>query len=148
MVLHHLTLNTGHVHLAVQDNSPHDVITPLLEVGNRKLPPPFDKYSLRSTPIGAHFVGTVSAEGGRPLVTFGVGTDSESLDVWKRIADLYQTLPAAIISRGKPAQKEPPPAPWIAVITMIMEPDEAEWLGSFEQCVAWSWIRKVSLERN
>lgn len=92
------------------------------------------------------FSGIATSKGGRvqvhpappiPLVTLGVApTSLASAELWRKM-----------VPGGGEEQLPQPPAPsvpWVAVRlheTATLWPEALSWLGDFERCLAWAWVR-------
>ena len=70
-----------------------------------------------------------------PLVSIGVQRPASQADAWEAMTG--PRMPPAAPGIKRPA------APYCAVIlwpSIATAPDALEWLGDFEQCIAWAWI--------
>ncbi|OYQ37496.1 hypothetical protein CHU95_01125 [Niveispirillum lacus] len=148
--LEHITITTGHSRTSSR-NEVDPEFFPILSKLIRdavsgkmpKIPGDFGKYHLSATVEGNAVIATVwSLKEGRrsPVVTFGVATDAESgAPLWRA---LHNNHHFPIASATDPDVI--PEAPWCAVrfeIGLVENLDATTWLGDFERCVAWAWVR-------
>lgn len=152
--LEHITITTGNSRISSRDEVDPDAF-PILSNLIRdaasgkmpKIPGNVGKYHLSATVEGNAVIATVwSLNRGRrvPVVTFGVATDAESGAPLWRILHNNPHFPI-------PSVTDPnviPKAPWCAVrleIGLMDCFDATLWLGDFERCVAWTWVRLKGL---
>lgn len=154
--LEHLTLLTGDTRRSWREDVPDDVLDllrPLLDRaiatgGHVPLP---DVVSPRCTitAVAARARALLVTVWGppavygvpaspTPLVTIGVApTSLASAELWRRMAPGggEEQLP----------QPDAPSVPWLAVKlhdTATLWPEALSWLGDFERCLAWAWVRQ------
>lgn len=156
--LEHLTLTTGHSRRCWREEVADeilDMLRPLIDRaietgGHVPLP---DVVSPRSTITatqgrarallvsvwGPAVVPPLAGETARPtpLVTLGIAPTSLAG------AELWRTM---VPGGGEEQVPQPtaPSAPWLAVKvhdTATLWPEALSWLGDFERCLAWAWVR-------
>ena len=79
-----------------------------------------------------------------PLVTFGVGVQGDTGQLWQYLCRVTADIPGF----GFPDAidpESPPPTPWCGVglhvpLLLGAYPDALHWLGDFERCVAWAAV--------
>ena len=93
---------------------------------------------------GVYCVATIKNSRQHPLVTFGVAPlDRDAAMLWQQLCSLYLNVtdqPGFRSVDFQPPATDPPPAPWLAAITLFGSPDEMQWIADFERCFAWAWI--------
>ena len=149
----HVTLTTGHVRHAPAAEVEADtieVLTPVLEdiLAGKTVPVPYiDGYSLSGKSSGENGSGrclsvVVWAETPtvEPICTIGIAAHSRCAARLWRLMHEVATFPAVTDAH------KPPPAPWVAVGLqdgLIAHLDATVWLGGFECCLAWTWVKRA-----
>lgn len=98
--------------------------------------PGFADYHLRATAEGRCLFGSVWRDD-VPLVGVGVALHSRcGAVVWR---ELHRT--------DEPLETDPqrqPPTPWCAArleLSLVFAPEVVHWLGDYERCLAWAFLR-------
>lgn len=157
MYLNHITINTGHIaRTSRADVAPEvtkllaDWLPSTINSGKaHPLPAPeLSHFSAQvfvqdgalvvtvSAPVGPHTPGKPHAGMAMPLVTFGVAQRS------RQGAPLWDMLGKAF---GCKTGVKQPDAPFCAVAihpSIAAYAGPVEWLGDFERCAAWAWIKR------
>ena len=152
--LNHITLSTGHIRRGLRSDVPGETLArvgpwlaALIDAGGL-MPLPVSRlvdYSAMATVHDGGLIVTISGPApttgpmaGKPppLVTMGVAKRS------RHAATLWPLMTGPVMPPVKPGI-QCPDTPWLAVAiwpTIALHPDALEWLGDFEQCIAWAWI--------
>ena len=141
----HITLQTAHSHNCRRDEIGDDAIklcrelitSAILNPNKPVAIPGFDDYFFSGGHVsGGGLFGTVW-HSGNPLVTIIMAVRSRSAaKLWHEL-HRHATLPP------KTDINTPPQVPWIAAsltASAILDCDAMQWLGYFEQCIAWAWV--------
>jgi hypothetical protein len=152
--IRHITLTTGHT----RDSAPAEVpehiteaMWPLIEHiansgANAETLPMADigaalpGYSVSGRAEGRCLVATVWADGPPSLVVASIGVALHSRcgsALWRGLHQ-WGTLPVVT------DPEHPPAEPWVAAaldMGALQHPDCLGWLGDFERCLAWAWLR-------
>lgn len=148
VVLHHLTLTTGHDRLSPKyevDDESLTLLEPWLAMACSSeyevSLPALEDYTAIAIVHGSGLVMTVYGPAlGKitPLVTFAVAQESANGDeLWNKFAERFGIVPGL----------NKPPEPWCGVVIhpgLAFNSEANEWLGDFERCIAWTWISHVS----
>jgi hypothetical protein len=147
MILLHYTVNTGHVRRSRSADVPRSASTRirhLLQRGAHVLPEPFQAFRLVVPGVQCGLVATVY-HGSLPLITCGVADEEGASEVvWQELERLYLRLTDSGPLAGANFQAPvcPGELPWVVVV--LLGPVVGyDWLGDFEQCLAWAWLREV-----
>lgn len=140
--LHHLTLDTGDLRWSPRSEVADDVIALMaahIANARRRGPAPIPGqpgYTARARARGAVLGLTARGPSDQPLIGVVVapGRQQALAATW--------ALPAALAARVPPLA--PPDAPvclaWL-LPGLATAPEAAHWLGDYERCVAWAWLR-------
>lgn len=152
--LHHLTLNTGHVHTSPRSAASAESIAYCEGLIDRMIAlggvdggggdiEGFGGYRAHGfVPVPGFLVVIVEAQDGVRLVQFAAPA---SQSVAGRAWPEWMAHLASEARCGFVPPRSPPPYPWTAVMLeagLALHPDAALWLGDFERCVAWAWIER------
>jgi hypothetical protein len=125
MVVHHITLATGHVathRLDTLDAGAVAACRALLPSGGQV--PGFAAFR-----VEIHHPLFTVYRGREPLVTCGTGTGTD--DVWKSLVELQ--------SKFCPVKADAPKSRWLATVllpSLVNTPQaDIQWLGDFERCL-------------
>ena len=152
-VLHHATLNNGHVTFH-ELNGVHAVgvcdFLPLLEQSISEIPgmPGFAFSVSEATHCGQFILSYYGAE----IVTGGVAWGAGGSDMlWRWLGDYYDYLAPWVPGWGASCPSTPPCLPWLGVVLNLnlglIPPEQAEKLPAVERDLALALIRR-SLTRN
>jgi len=155
MHIRHITLTTGHA----RDSFAGEVAPNVTEAmqglisricaGEVSEPVSLQEYAL----VGPYSISgrcssrcltaTVYADGppSELICTIGIATHSRCGATLWRALHTYGQIPVAT------DPDECPPEPWVAAALdegALTHPDALEWLGDFERCLAWGWVRRQS----
>lgn len=152
--LHHLTLNTGHVHLSPRSDVSAEAIAYCEGLIDRMIAlggvdggggaiEGFGDYRAHGfVPLPGFLVVIVEAQDGMCLAQFATPASQEiAARAWRE----WMAHLATEVRVGFTPPSEPPPHPWTGVMLeggLALHPDAALWLGDFERCVAWAWIER------
>jgi len=144
----HITLNTNHSHISGADRVKNETVTfllrPLLQKaldGHARIEMPAigRPYSFSAEAFGTTLLLTVW-KSAVAVVTMGVALEPEQgRAVWRRLHEKC-SWPLALMTDANC----PPNRPWIAIsleIGLMQAFEASEWLGDFEECVAWAWVK-------
>lgn len=144
MYLNHVTLSTGHTRRSPRAEVSDETIKalqPWLKAAladGKDAPLPGDlgaSYSASLTLLDGSLNCTIK-RGTVPLVQFAVAKRSRHTKLWPLLAGLA----------GKPDLPEPG-TPWVAVRLLPgLQADlsATDWLGDFERCVGWTWLKEAA----
>lgn len=152
--IEHLTLNTGHSVPSPRSEVSDEIIAlvqrELLPRSESAIPGVGAGWKVKLSRLGTaqmfdiHYFGT-------PVVSCGLATDTEAADlVWPQLRNLHshargclETLP----SEWPFEPVKPRSVPWLGVVllpTVVMvPPEDLDWLGDFERCLAWGILEKT-----
>lgn len=149
LFIRHITLQTGHARDSFAGEVSQDALLLCKNLINKCLDrdgekvaiPNFDGFYLAAGNVGGRtLLGSVwyGIKQPVPLINFAIATKSRNAAIaWRELHNHSTILPVT-------DAKNVPPVPWVAV---SIEPDAAyysdaiEWLGDFERCLAWAWIK-------
>lgn len=155
--MEHITLNTGHS-VPSQKSEVADEIIALVQ---RELLPRAEfaipgvgagwcvKLSRRDTAsvFSIYYFGT-------PVVTCGLAIDAQASDlVWPELKHLHSLARGCLTkipSDWRIESRQPRSVPWLGVVLLptvtIVPPEDMDWLGDFERCLAWAIIDEILAE--
>lgn len=148
--INHITLTTGHLlrsSSAAVSAAVRDVLSPLiqqaLEAG-KPIPLPFDglsNYTVEMHFLSGGLFATVYA-GKSPLITMAVAQNPRQVvEMWEILVSNYGAHPAAKRPEGLMCAVSLHPALYCDFAAL-------EWLGDFERCIAWAWIKRSSTPKS
>lgn len=143
MYINHITLSTGHVRRSPRGEVTDETLQalrPWLQAAlaaPHPLPGPLGQaYALQASVQDGALLGTVlTVPAGTPLVSFAVA---------QRSRQAGQAWALMCARHGCQAGLLAPPTPWCAVAlhpALLHDVEATGWLGDFERCVAWAWIK-------
>lgn len=135
-VLHHVTLNNGHLAITARGEITPEVIAwlaPMVQAGKGE--PAGISFGIDRRTDGSALV----VIGRPPAVLCGVcWAQDRSAGAWSAMIELMRS------SGMMQAPDGPPPAPWLAVLTLPamyqLPPETIAMLGDMERCLAWTLI--------
>jgi hypothetical protein len=156
-VLHHLTLNTGHVARTARaevGQETIDLLLPLIDAQNGTFVDlglafdvmcPLDNGG-RPVPGAAFFqIAPTAGLSKQPYVMcIGCWKQSMSEEAWKQAVTMYRSQRAVLepISLWRRPPTKTPPVPWLAVMLMpyliALDPERIGMLGDMERCLFWA----------
>lgn len=111
-----------------------------MERGERPAIPNVGDYRIFGIVYGRCFVATVYGAADIPIVTIGIATHSRcGAETWRA---LHKSATATVVATSI---DRCPPEPWCAARLEIGAAYHAaamEWLGDFERCMAWAFVRR------
>lgn len=157
MYLHHVTLTTGHSRRSYEAEVGEPAIAAcsaslavcLAAAGARsKLAADLDdemlRYDLTAAAQGRCLVATVWL-GSAPLCTIGVaGHGRCGAQLWR---SMHERSSGTVLATRADA---PPQAPWCGArldAGIALDPGAVDWLGDYERCLAWAWLRMLESRR-
>ena len=149
--LEHLTITTGHLRTGPRSEVADTIIafvrTQLLPCTEFAIPSVGDGWKLElrrksmASMFSIYYFDT-------PIVTCGLAMDASASDlVWRQLMSLHSRSSGCLETIPNDWTLEPSKprsVPWLGVVLLptvaIVPPEDLDWLGDFERCLAWAII--------
>ncbi len=136
----HETIQTQHTRRSFQSEVAPDVISAVRGwLTRQEFALPIPGYTCRIIDRSAHCLDAeVYTPSSVRLVRIGVAAHARcGASLWKRLSGAPNAKPA-----------EPWCGVWLDPQGIVTDPAAYDWLGDFERCLAWAWIREIEDDKS